>query len=97
MALFSEKVNKDIKARLAGRLLALKNNRKNWKKTQKLVKPTFTRIGRNTQLHDLLTEESPEFFSIIKVDDNWLGQPVDSWEDNKDYCQDVCPHSQDHQ
>ena len=39
----------------------------------------------NTQLHDLLTEESPEFFSIIKVDHNWLGQPVDSWEDNKDY------------
>ena len=48
------------------------------------MKPTFTRIGRNTQLHNLLTEESPEFFSIIKVDDNWLGQPVDR-EDNKDY------------
>ena len=49
------------------------------------MKPKFPRIGRNTQLHDLLTEESPEFFSIIKVDHNWLGQPVDSWEDNKDY------------
>ena len=48
------------------------------------MKPTFPRIGRNTQLHNLLTEESPEFFSIIKVDDNWLGQPVDR-EDNKDY------------
>ena len=69
MALFSEKVNKDIKARLAGRLLTLKNDRKNRKKkTQKLVKPKFPRIGHNTQLHELLTEESLEFFSIIKVD-----------------------------
>ena len=51
MALFSEKVNKDIKARLAGRLLALKNDRKNRKKkTQKLVKPKFPRIGRNITL-----------------------------------------------
>ena len=36
MALFSEKVDKDIKARLAARLLALKNNTKNTK-AQKLV------------------------------------------------------------
>ena len=32
-----------------------------------------------------MTKESSEFFSVIKVDDNWLEQPVDSWEDNADY------------
>ena len=32
-----------------------------------------------------MTEESLEFFSIIKVDDNWLEQPVDSWEDSEDF------------
>ena len=85
MALFSDKVDNDIKARLAGRLLTLKNDRKKNTKTQKLGKPKFPRIGPNTQLHDLLTKESLKFFSVIKVDDNWLEQPVDSWEDNADY------------
>ena len=81
MALFSEKVDPDIKARLAARILAMKNNKK---KAQKLGKPKFPKIGRTTELYDLVTEDSWEFFSIIKVDDNWLGQPVDR-EDNKDY------------
>ena len=44
------------------------------------MKPKFPKISRNTQLYDLLTEESLEFFSIIKVDDTWLEQPVESWQ-----------------
>ena len=31
------------------------------------------------------TEDSWEFFSIIKVDDNWLEQPVNSWKLSEDY------------
>ena len=54
-------------------------------KAQKLRKPKFPKIGPKTELYDLVTEESLEFFSIIKVDDNWLKQPVVSWEDSKDY------------
>ena len=84
MALFSEKVDPDIKARLAARILALKDKKKK-AGSQKLVKPKFPKIGRTTELFDLVTEDSWEFFSIIKVDDNWLKQPVDSWEDSEDY------------
>ena len=45
----------------------------------------FPEFGPNTELSNLVTEESLDFFSIIKVDNNWLEQPVDSWEDNADY------------
>ena len=77
-----EEEDHDIKARLAARILAMKNNKK---KAQKLGKPKFPKIGRTTELYDLVTEDSWEFFSIIKVDDNWLEQPVGSWEDSEDY------------
>ena len=85
MVLFSEKVDPDIKARLAARILALKDKKKKKAGSLKLVKPKFPKIGWTTELYDLVTEDSWEFFSIIKVDDNWLKQPVDSWEDSEDY------------
>ena len=84
VALFSEKVDLDIKSRMAAKLLSLQKKKKNTK-AQKLRKPKFPKIGPKTELYDLVTEESLEFFSIIKVDYNWLEQPVGSWEDNEDY------------
>ena len=56
MALFLEKVDQDIRARLAVRILFLKKKKKN-SKAQKLVKPKFPKIGHNTELYDLLTED----------------------------------------
>ena len=86
MALFSEKVDPDVKSRMAAKLLSLKMMKKKKKAgSQKLVKPKFPKIGPNTELYDLVTEESLDFFSVIKVDDNWLEQPVDSWEDDEDF------------
>ena len=86
MALFSKKVDLDTKARMAAKLLSLqKKKKKKNTRSQKLMKPKFPKIGPNTQLYDLVTEESLEFFSIIKVDSNWLEQSVDSWEDSEDY------------
>ena len=85
MALFSDKVDLDTKARMAAKLLALKKKKKKNTTAQKLRKPKFPKIGPKTELYDLVTEESLEFFSIIKVDYNWLEQPVDSWKDNEDY------------
>ena len=83
MALFSEKVDLDTKARMAAKLHTLKKKKNTH--SQKLVKPKFPKIGPNTQLYDLVTEESLQFFSIIKVDSNWLEQPVESWEDSEEY------------
>ena len=85
MALFSDKVDLDTKARMAAKLLALKKKKKKNTTAQKLRKPKFPKIGPHTKLYDLVTVESLEFFSIIKVDYNWLEQPVDSWKDNEDY------------
>ena len=45
----------------------------------------FSEFGPNTELSNLVTEESLDFFSIIKVDNNWLEQPVGSWELSEDY------------
>ena len=78
LALFSDKVDKDIKSRLAAKLLSLKKNKKDKVGSQKLSKPKFPKILPNTELYDLATEESLEFFSIIKVDFDWLEQLVDS-------------------
>ena len=44
VALFSEKVDLDIKSRMAAKLLALKKKKKN-PKAQKLQKPKFPKIG----------------------------------------------------
>ena len=69
---------------MAAKLVSLQKKKKNTK-AQKLRKPKFPKIGPKTELYELVTEESMEFFSIIKVDYNWLEQPVDSWKDNEDY------------
>ena len=83
MALFSDKVDKDIKSRLAAKLLSLKKNKKDKVGSQKLSKLKFPKILPNTDLYDLATEEPLEFFSIIKVDSKWLEQPVDSWDNSQ--------------
>ena len=85
MAFFSDKVDEDIKSRLATKLLSLKKNKKDKVGSQKLSKLKFPKILPNTELYDLATEEPLEFFSIIKVDFNWLEQPVDSWDNSDDF------------
>ena len=64
-----------------------------WEKTEELSQddlqgwgdPCCWSSAPHEKIYDLVTEESLEFFSIIKVDDNWLEQPVDSWEDSEDF------------
>ena len=83
MAFFSDKVDEDIKSRLATKLLSLKKNKKDKVGSQKLSKLKFPKILPNTDLYDLATEEPLEFFSVIKVDSKWLEQPVDSWDNSQ--------------
>ena len=83
--LFSDKVDEDIKSRLAAKLLSLKKNKKDKVGSQKLSKLKFPKILPNTDLYDLATEEPLEFFSIIKVDSKWLEQAVDSWDNSGDF------------
>ena len=61
LALFSEKVDRDTKARMF---------RGEDDESKKLEKPKFPDITEKTELYDLFTRNSPEFFTIIGVDDN---------------------------
>ena len=71
LALFSEKVDRDTKARMF---------RGEDDESKKLEKPKFPDITEKTELYDLFTRNSPEFFTIIGVDDNWLQTPVEEWD-----------------
>ena len=77
LALFSEKVDQDTKARMAAKLIMF---REEDNESKKLEKPTFPDISEKTELYDLITSNSPEFFTIIGVDDNWLQTPVEEWD-----------------
>ena len=58
---------------------SLKTHKKTWCKLDPSnEKKVSCECGPNTELYNLVTEESLGFFSIIKMDDNWLDQPVDS-------------------
>ena len=48
--------------------------------SKKLEKPKFPDITEKTELYDLFTRNSPEFFTIIGVDDNWLQTPMEEWD-----------------
>ena len=71
LALYSEKVDRDTKARMF---------RGEDDESKKLEKPKFPDITEKTELYDLITSNSPEFFSIIGVEDNWLQTPVEEWD-----------------
>ena len=71
LALFSEKVDRDTKARMF---------RGEDDESKKLEKPKFPDITEMTELYDLFTRNSPEFFTIIGVDDNWLQTPMVEWD-----------------
>ena len=71
LALFSEKVDRDTKARMF---------RGEDDESKKLEKPKFPDITEMTELYDLFTRNSPEFFTIIGVDNNWLQTPMEEWD-----------------
>ena len=81
-SLFSDNVTEDEKSRIAARLLATQRE-----ESVSLGLPAFPVVTDKTQLWDLVTPQSWQFFDIVKSDPNWLTQNVSEWENNPDYRQ----------
>ena len=80
-ALFSDKVSEDTKSRMAARLLTLDRP-----DTPSLGLPKFPVITATSELWDLVTEASWEFFDVVKSDPlPWLTKSVSEWEAHSDY------------
>jgi len=80
-ALFSNKVSEDTKSRMAARLLTLDRP-----DSPSLGLPKFPVITAKTELWDLVTEASWEFFEVVKSDPlPWLSKRVSEWEAHSEY------------
>ena len=77
---FSNKVEMDMKAHMAARMLTFTPPDK-----FDLGKPEFPEIKPTTKLVDLLGENSFMLFSILKVDCKWLAKNPKEWDDDPDY------------
>ena len=80
-ALFSNRVSEDQKSRMASRLLTLDR-----KESPTLGVPKFPALTAETELCDLITEESWDFFDVVNSDPlPWLTKRVCEWESYADY------------
>ena len=80
-ALFSNRVSDDMKSRMASRLLTLDR-----KESPTLGVPKFPVLKAETELCDLITEESWDFFDVVNSDPlPWLTKRVCEWESYADY------------
>ena len=65
---------------MAARLLSLKRE-----ESVSLGLPDFPEVTAGTELWDLVTPKSWQFFDIVKSDPIWLTQSVSEWESSPDY------------
>ena len=79
-SLFSDLINDDVKSRMASKLLTLERD-----STVHYGKPVFPSVTVDTQLWDLITSESWQFFDIVQVSPDWLTLPPNEWESSEDY------------
>ena len=80
-ALFSNKVSEDHKSRMACRLLTLDR-----KESPILSVPKFPVLTAETELCDLITEESWDFSAVVNSNPlPWLTTRVSGWESYADY------------
>jgi hypothetical protein len=74
-------MSEDQKSRMAARLLTLDRLQ-----SPSLGLPKFPVITAETELCDLVTEASWEFFDLVKSDPlPWLTRPVGEWESHPDF------------
>ena len=79
-ALFSDNVTEDEKSRIAARILSMERE-----ESVSLGLPDFPVVTENTELWDLVTPQSMQFFDILKSDPNWLTKNVLEWESDPEY------------
>ena len=79
-SLASEKLEDDDKSRIAVKLLQMPKP-----KEMKKGLPTFPELSEKTELRDLVTSESWELFSILKLSAGWLSLPPAQWDTDPDY------------
>ena len=80
IALWSEKLDEDSKARMASRLLSIPR-----KADYKFGLPSVPNLTPATQIWDCITHESWEFFDILQQPPTFLAKPVKDWEEDDVY------------
>ena len=78
-SLFSKKVSDDTKARMAARLLSFE------KPEARLDLPEYPTVTESSELWDLVQPHSWDFFTILRVEADWLTWPLDKWEESEDF------------
>jgi len=78
--LFSELVSVEEKHAIRDKLLSLARPT-----TVNLKKPVFPTLTMETTLCDLVTKESWDFFTIVKVEPDFLPLPIQDWESSEEF------------
>ena len=81
-SLFSDNVTEDEKSRIAAKLLATERE-----ESVSLGLPAYPVVTEQTELWDLVTPQTWQFFDIVKSDPVWLTQNVSEWDSHPDYRQ----------
>ena len=81
-ALFSDNTTEDEKVKIVDRLLTLPKD-----DIPSLGHPDFPVVTEESEIWDLITPKSWQFFDIVKSDPVWLTQPISEWESDPDYCE----------
>ena len=79
-ALFSSKVDDDMKSRIAAKLVSLTPD-----DNIQLGLPTYPDLTPATELSDLVTGKSWQFFTITGTGFEWLTKPVTEWESDGEF------------
>jgi hypothetical protein len=78
-SLFRKKVLDDIKAMMAGRLLSFE------KPEARMNLPEYPTMTEGSELWDFVQPHSWDFFTILRVEADWLTWPLDKWEESEDF------------
>ena len=79
-SLFSKKVSDETKARIVEKLLSFEKPEE-----ARLDLPEYPTVTEDSKLWDFVQPHSWDFFTILKVEADWLTWPLDKWEESEDF------------